>query len=220
MHKTIPPKLIMIIIVGSLTLVFTIAMLLITFLPNEPAFRAVEDVATTTEDTAVTVTILTNDVGEVLENITIESFTQPAHGYVIKYGTGLRYTPYTNYSGSDTFTYTIKNATAETSTGTVNVTVTPVNDAPVAYPDFASMVQDTTLTIDVLANDTDQDGDDLTIVSYLNPDHGTLEITEDNKIRYTPEAGFVGEDSFSYNIEDPDGETSRDTVTVTVRAAE
>ncbi|MCK7479225.1 MAG: cadherin-like domain-containing protein [Candidatus Moduliflexus flocculans] len=136
MHKTIPPKLIMIIIVMSITVVFTIAMLLITFIPNEPAFRAVDDAATTTEDAAVTVTILTNDVGEELANITIESFTQPSHGYVIKYGSGLRYTPYTNYSGSDSFTYTIKNAAAETSTGTVAVTVTAVNDAPYALQRF------------------------------------------------------------------------------------
>jgi hypothetical protein len=195
-------------------------MLLITFIPNDPAFRAVDDVATTTEDAAVTVAVLTNDVGEVLENITLESFTQPAHGYVIKYGTGLRYTPYTNYSGSDTFTYTIKNPGAETSTGTVSVTVTPVNDEPYAYNDFVAIVQGATITIDVLANDTDQDGDDLTIVSYLNPDHGTIEITDDNMIRYTADAGYVGEDTFTYDIEDPDGTTSRGTVTVTVRATE
>lgn len=220
MQKTIPPKLIMIIIVASMTFIFTVAMLLITFIPNDPAFRAVDDAATTTEDAAITVTVLTNDVGEVLENITIESFTQPSHGYVIKYGTGLRYTPYSNYSGSDTFTYTIKNAAAETSTGTVTVTVASVNDAPDAYNDFVAIVQDATITIDVLVNDTDQDGDDLTIVSYLNPDHGTIEITEDNMIRYTPDAGFIGEDTFTYDIEDPDGETSRGTVTVTVRATE
>ena len=220
MHKAIPPKLIMIIIVASMTAVFAIAMLLITFLPNEPAFRAVDDTATTTEDAAVTVSVLTNDLGEVLENITLESFTQPAHGYVIKYGTGLRYTPYSNYSGSDSFTYTIKNPDAETSTATVNVTVTAVNDAPYAYNDFVAIVEGATITIDVLANDTDQDGDDLTIVSYLNPDHGTVEITDDNMINYTADPGFIGEDTFTYDIEDPDGTTSRGTVTVTVRAPE
>ncbi|MDP3131069.1 MAG: tandem-95 repeat protein [Bacillota bacterium] len=220
MPKKIPPKLIMIIIVMSLTVIFSIAMLLITFIPNEPAFRAVDDTTTTTEDVAVTVTVLTNDVGEEAANITILSFTQPAHGYVIKYASGLRYTPYSNYFGDDSFTYTIQNPAEETSTATVNVTVTAVNDAPYAYNDFVAIVQDAAITIDVLSNDTDQDGDDLTIVSYLNPDHGTIVITEDNMIRYTPDAGYIGEDTFSYDIEDPDGETSRGTVTVTIRATE
>ncbi|MCK7479224.1 MAG: cadherin-like domain-containing protein [Candidatus Moduliflexus flocculans] len=81
-------------------------------------------------------------------------------------------------------------------------------------------MQDASITIDVLNNDTDQDGDDLTVVSYLNPDHGSVVITEDNMIRYTPDPGYVGEDTFTYDIEDPDGESSRGTVTVTVRAAE
>jgi len=195
-------------------------MLIITFIPKHVAFRAVDDVATTTEDTSTTVTVLTNDLGEDPTNITISAFTQPTHGYVIKYANGLRYTPYANYFGSDSFTYTITNAAAETSIATVTITVTAVNDAPRAYNDYVAIVQDTPITIDVTNNDVDQDADAITVVSYTMPQHGTVEITEGNTIIYTPDAGYIGEDTFTYDIEDPSGASDRGTVHVTIRATE
>lgn len=220
MRRKLPLKLVMLIIFGGMAVVFTATMLLITFIPKNVDFEAVDDSTVTTEDTAATITVLSNDRGEELANITITTFTQPEHGYVIKYANGLRYTPYTNYFGSDSFTYTIQNPAGDTSTATVTVTVTAANDDPKAYNDYVACDENGSIVIDVAANDTDQDGDDIVVVSFTHPEHGTVEIDENNNVVYTPDPDYVGSDSFTYDIEDPDGANDRGRVTVTVEPTE
>ena len=214
--RKLPPKLIMIIAFGAMCVVFATTMLVITLIQNKIVFEAVDDAATTAEDTAATIKILDNDTSEDPADITIKTFTQPGHGYVIKYTEGLRYTPYSNYNGSDEFTYTIQNAAGDESTATVSMTVTPVNDTPKTYDDYVTCDMNATIVIDVLANDNDPDGDALTVVSYTHPEHGTVVITEDHKISYAPDAGYVGSDTFTYEIEDPAGSSDRGRVTVNV----
>jgi len=212
------PKLILIITVAAITVVFTAVMLAVTFIKPVTRFAAVDDAATTAEDVAATITVLQNDTDADVSTLEIQSYTQPSHGYVIKYGTGLRYTPYTNYNGTDSFTYTIENAAGETATATVTVTITEVNDEPKAYDDVASTTEGAGVVIDVAVNDNDSDGDALTVDSYTHPDHGTVSITDDNKILYVPDTGYVGTDEFTYDVIDPDGANDRATVVVTVRA--
>ncbi|MFA5006199.1 MAG: Ig-like domain-containing protein [Candidatus Izemoplasmatales bacterium] len=220
MRRTLPRKLVMLIIFGSMAVLFTATMLLITFLPEKVDFEAVADTVTTAEDTATNVTVLANDLGADPADITISTFTQPEHGYVIKYAQGLRYTPYTNFFGTDSFSYTIQNPAGDTSTTTVTVTVTATNDDPRAYNDYVACDQNGSIVIDVAANDTDQDGDDLVVAGFTHPDHGTVRIDEDNHIVYTPDPDFVGSDSFTYDIEDPVGANDRGRVTVSVEAVE
>ncbi|MFH0993053.1 MAG: tandem-95 repeat protein, partial [bacterium] len=181
----------------------------------------VDDAATTAEETAVTVSVLANDTDESIASLIIQSYTQGSHGFVVKSGTGLRYTPYTNYHGADSFTYVVKNAGGDVLTATVAITVTPVNDAPIARDDLATTAQDNAVTINVVVNDTDADGDDLIIISFRSlPDHGTVVIdTENNMVVYTPDAGWYGQDSFAYRIEDAAGVTDTATVTVNVSQA-
>jgi hypothetical protein len=208
----------MILIVAGMTVVFAAVMLVVTLVKVPVPLVAVDDAATTNEDTNTTVTVLSNDTDEDTSTLAIDSYTQPGHGYVIKSGTGLRYTPYSNYNGTDTFTYTVKNSAGETATATVTITITPVNDSPKAYNDVASTDMDTAVTIDVVLNDTDVDDDVITIDSYLNADHGTVTITDDNTILYVPDEGYVGEDDFSYVIVDASGASDTGSVTVTVRS--
>jgi hypothetical protein len=93
-----------------------------------------------------------------------------------------------------------------------------VNDdtAPVAQNDSAVTTVDVAATITVLANDSDQDGDTLTVAAAGPAGHGSVVINPDNTVTYTPNTGFEGTDSFSYTVSDGYGQTGSATVTVTV----
>ncbi len=93
------------------------------------------------------------------------------------------------------------------------------NQPPVAQDDVATTAFGTAVTIEVLANDSDPDGDPLTVVSVTTPANGAAEINADQTVTYTPNAGFSGTDSFGYTISDGREGTASATVTVTVQAA-
>jgi hypothetical protein len=129
----------------------------------------------------------------------------------------VRYTPDANVTGEDTFTYTVLTDGAPGSdTGTVHVTILPVNDAPVAVDDTATVAEGAGPTpIDVLANDTDVDGDTLAVTSAEVAEHGVVGVSS-GAVTYAPDAGFVGTDGFTYTAGDGHGGTSRASVQVTV----
>jgi hypothetical protein len=87
---------------------------------------------------------------------------------------------------------------------------------PVAEDDFAATQRDTAVVISVLANDSDPDGDSLTVVAVADPAHGSAAANGDGTVIYTPDAGFVGTDQFEYTISDGGGGTDSATVFVTV----
>jgi Ca2+-binding RTX toxin-like protein len=181
---------------------------------------ATDDSLTTPEDTPGEVNVLINDTdadpGDVL---TVTTGTPTAaHGDVSCTTAGVcTYTPDENYHGSDSFNYTVFDGhTGGTDTGTVNVTVTPVNDDPNAEDDLFTTSAGG--AVDVLANDTDVDGDALTITTPAPPAaHGTVTCTVAS-CTYTPTSGYTGPDSFSYSISDGNGGTDSATVNVTVEA--
>ena len=96
--------------------------------------------------------------------------------------------------------------------------VTDTNEQPVAHDDTAETAEDQAVTVDVLANDSDPDGDELRVESVSAPAHGTTRITSGGRVTYTPRANYHGADRFSYVVTDPDGETAAATVAVTVRS--
>ncbi len=176
---------------------------------------ATNDTATTNEDTSVTIDVLENDTDADKDSLSIDSVTSPSNGTAQISSGEIEYTPTGDYNGSDAFTYTVSDGNGGTATGTVNVTVTSVNDAPVAANDAATTNEDTSVTIAVLANDSDVDGDTLTISSVSNPTNGTAQISN-NKVQYTPNANHHGTDQFSYTTSDGKGGTAAATVSVTV----
>ena len=102
-------------------------------------------------------------------------------------------------------------------TATVTITVNEKdNTAPDAQNDRATTEYDTAVTVDVLANDSDVDGDTLSIQSMTQPSHGTVS-QENGKLKYTPDNGFSGTDTFNYTVTDGDLE---DTATVTITVNE
>jgi len=129
--------------------------------PNQMP-RATNDSATTAEDTAVDLNVLANDADPDGDALAVVSVTQGANGAVsINADSTVRYTPNADFTGTDSFSYTVSDGQGGTAPGTVEVTVTAVNDPPVAVNDTYSMQQDTTLAVAaasrVLANDRDVD---------------------------------------------------------------
>ncbi|MEC8474026.1 MAG: S8 family serine peptidase [Planctomycetota bacterium] len=178
---------------------------------------AVDDTATVAEDSEVSVAVLSNDSDADGDTLTIESFTQGTNGSVVISGSNLVYTPSTNFNGSDSFTYTINDGTGLTDTATVSVTVTAVNDNPVANDDSATTKEDVAVTIDLVSNDTDIDGDSLSIESVSAASNGSVVNNGNGTVTYTPNAGFFGSDSFTYVVSDG---SATDTATVSVTVTE
>ncbi|MCH2037399.1 MAG: Ig-like domain-containing protein [Rickettsiales bacterium] len=188
----------------------TTATVTINVTPANDAPVAADDSASTDEDTPVTINVLNNDSDADGDALTIQSVTNPANGSVSIVNGQIEYTPDANFTGDDSFTYTVSDGNGSSSTATVNVTVVPeqTNDAPIANNDSAIVLQDSTGNqIDVLSNDTDPNGDDISIFSVADPANGTVSI-EDGQIIYTPDEGFSGADSFTYRIVDSNGNVS------------
>jgi hypothetical protein len=184
--------------------------------PNR-APTAQADSATTPAGTGVTINVLANDSDPDGDSLTITSFAQPSHGSVASVSGGLRYTPTTGYSGADSFNYTISDGRGGSSTATVSLTVQPpTNQAPIAQADSATTQAATAVTINVLANDTDPNGDAISISGFTQPSHGTV-ASVSGGLRYTPTAGYSGADSFTYTIGDGRGGSATATVSITVQ---
>jgi CshA-type fibril repeat protein len=91
-----------------------------------------------------------------------------------------------------------------------------LTDAPDANPDTATTPEDTPVTFPVLGNDTDPNGDPLTIVGVPTATNGTVTVNPDGTLTYTPNPDYNGPDTITYTVEDPDGNQSTTTVAVTV----
>ena len=189
----------------------------VTVNPVNDAPVAADDNATTNEDTAVIISVLANDTDVEGDVLTITGVGAASNGTVVDNGDGtVTYTPDADFNGSDSFTYDISDGNGGTDTATVSVTVDPVNDAPVAADDSATTNEDTAVIISVLANDTDVEGDVLTITGVGAASNGTVVDNGDGTVTYTPDADFNGSDSFTYDISDGNGGTDTATVSVTV----
>ncbi len=184
-------------------------------LPINDAPNAENDVITTEEDTAVTIDILVNDSDVEGDVLSIQSASVPSEQGSVDIVDGkLVFTPAENFNGEATITYIVTDGDL-TDEAKVTVTVTPVNDSPVAVDDTVSTQEDTVVTIDVLPNDSDVDGDKLSIQSASVPEaQGKVEIVE-GKLVFTPAENFDGDAEITYTV--TDGQlTDEAKVTVTV----
>ncbi len=179
---------------------------------NNP--QAINDSATTNEDAQTSINVLANDSDEDGDNLTVSSVNSGNNGTTAIVDNQIVYTPATNFNGIDSFSYEINDGNGGTDTATVTVNVVPVNDLPVAKNDTATTNSDTGVSINVLANDSDVDGDNLTIASITPGSNGNTTII-DSEIVYIPESNFTGEDSFTYSVDDGNGGT--DTAQVNVK---
>ncbi len=160
--------------------------------------------------------VLSNDYDPDDDPITVTDWGTPSHGSVMgNVDGGFTYTPDPAYFGFDTFTYRITDGVA---TDTATVTVLVKNSEPVAQNDGYVALHDMDLVRvgpGVLSNDYDPDNDPITVTEWGTPTHGTVMGSYDGGFTYTPAAGFVGNDTFTYRI--TDGTAATDTATVLVQ---
>ena len=201
-------------------------------LTNNPP-EAQDDEYSIDEDTSISISLLDNDHDSDGDNLTVIRVSNGEHGrvtintdiFTTKYIFGIIpvftsastfiYDPDENFSGSDSFSYTVSDGNGGEDTASVTIMVNPVQDPPVAVDDYAGTGENTSVTIAVLDNDTDPDDDNLTVTDVTNGQYGTVIINEDNTITYIPDDdAFSGSDMFSYTVSDGNG--GEDTASVTI----
>ena len=187
----------------------------------------VNDIVNATEDTVITFNPITGaNEASGADNFedparTLTAVGAPAHGSVSFVADGtITYTPSANYNGTDSFTYAVTSG-GVTETATITINVAAVNDAPVATNDAATTPINTAINnIAVLANDTDVDGDALTVTAatLANPALGALTINANGTLNFTPAANVTGPVAINYTIADGHGGTASAVLTVNVGA--
>jgi hypothetical protein len=173
---------------------------------------ALDQTVTTDEDVPVAIVLgATDPDGDLL---TFTLLSAPAHGTLSGAAPNLTYTPAAHYSGPDAFTFKAADALVSSNMATVNITVRPVNDVPVAADQSVATDEDTPLPIVLTA--TDVEADPLTFAVVTGPAHGTLTGTGAN-VTYAPAADYHGPDRFTFKANDGQADSNTATVTITVR---
>ena len=181
------------------------------------------DSDTTAEDTPVTIDVLANDTDADGDTLSVDAtFPLIANdGTVVNNGTDVTYTPDPDFFGVDTFDYRLTDGNGGQSVATVTVTVTAVNDPPVANDDSQTLDEDTVANFNVLVNDDDPVESDPVTMAGVNtlPANGTLVWAANGDVTYTPSTDYFGADSFTYQAADcvlPACLSNLATVTLTV----
>ena len=165
----------------------------------------------------IVIAVLGNDEGS---NLSVIGYTQPTAGtLVLNPDQSFTYVPVAGFEGIDGFAYTVRDAVGGTAEGDVRIVVAPPNSAPAAQSDSAAVLAGASVDVPVLANDNDLDGDQLTIIGIDAPAAGTISVLPNQSIRYTPQPGFQGIDSFTYTVGDDRGGVGTANVTVVVNLA-
>lgn len=180
---------------------------------------ATADAVTVAEDNMIRINVLANDLDVDGDPLTAIVAQGPANGMLVKNADGsFSYTPKADFFGVDRFTYRANDGSLDSALTEVTITVTPVNDAPVAVDDAATTAEDTAVRIAVLGNDRDVDSTTLTTVIVTGPAHGSLIANADGSYSYTPNANYNGADRFTYKVSDGTLESAIATVNVGVTA--
>ncbi|BAQ60088.1 alkaline phosphatase [Geminocystis sp. NIES-3708] len=166
--------------------------------------------------------VLSNDTGIDITNLTAVIATQPSNGNVTLNGNGsFTYTPNSNFSGQDTFTYIARktaDANVVSNPATVTITVNAI-EIPIANNDIFTVFQDSIFSIalpGVLSNDTDVDNASLTAVIETQSSNGTVSLNADGSFTYAPNPNFSGQDTFTYKARKIVNNNNVDSKTATV----
>jgi VCBS repeat-containing protein len=209
---------------------FTDGIIYITVTPVADGPTVVSDVYTVAEDQTLTFSdinlgVLANDFDVDGDSLTIDTtpVNPPQNGSLTLNSDGtFHYTPNANFNGTDSFEYKVEDGTGNAESGTVTINVTSVNDSPVAVVDSFTMNEDETLTtsVSLLANDSDLEGDSLTVntTPVVDVVNGTLTLNADGTFTYAPPANHYGSELFTYEVSDGNGGTAQASVTITIYA--
>jgi VCBS repeat-containing protein len=181
-----------------------------------PILFAADDVATTDEDTPVAIAVLDNDHSSLELPFTIDDWTSPSRGQVTLHASGaLQYAPFTNISGVDEFTYTIRDEAGHRATATVSVTILATPDAPVVEPQ--TFYTTPGFPVSGLLAATDPDGEPLTFAVVAQPAGGMLALQSNGNFVYTPlEAGSTSPPDQTFTVTASDGTLTSSVATITI----
>lgn len=202
---------------GTLT---DVGVVTVTVTAVNDAPTAVDDLFTTAEDTALIVpgaTLFSNDLDVDGPSLSVTAVGNAVGGTVSLSAGTITFTPAADFAGAAGFEYTVSDGAA-TDVGAVEVTVTPVDDVPVANADSATTNEDTLVDVSVLGNDTGLGDGSLVVTITGAATSGSATVQSGNVVRYTPNGNFSGSDSFTYQVADGDGDVATATVSVTVSA--
>jgi gliding motility-associated-like protein len=183
---------------------------------------AVQDEYTIDEDTdLIGGDVSTNDSDPSGDLLTFSYISGSDNGTISMNADGtFDYTPDANFNGTETIIYNVcDNSTAQLCTqGTLVITVSPVNDAPIAQDDSANGDEDNDVTGDVSPNDTDIDGDNLTFTYISGASNGMITINPDGTFTYTPNADWFGVENITYEVCDPSNVCDQAVLTITINS--
>lgn len=169
------------------------------------------------EDEEADLTPLANDVHPRGLPLSLLQVSRAHAGRLTVVGSHVRYRPATNTFGDDSFVYIVGDGRDGMALGTVTLHVRPMPDPPEAVEDFAITTKNAPVLIDVLANDTDPDGDTVQLVSVEAPAFGSATATAGSQVLYQPKPHWSGADHFSYRITDGHGGEATGTINVQVK---
>ncbi|UAA39872.1 tandem-95 repeat protein [Paraneptunicella aestuarii] len=190
------------------------AIVTVTVVAVNDAPIAEDDKVTTPEDIQITIDALANDSDADEDTLTIISILANNGDAIKGDNETIIFTPANNFNGDATVKYTVSDNNGGLDDAIVTITVTPVNDFPIAQDDTATTPAGTTVTILVLDNDSDPDGDTLEVFS-ASTNTGSVSINAGTSLNYTPPAGFSGTATISYSIRDNKGGSATAQVIVT-----
>jgi len=183
----------------------------ITITPVNDAPVANAQAVTTLEDTTAGITLTGSDVENAALTFTV--LTSPTKGTLSGTAPNLTYTPNLNENGSDSFTFRVNDGALDSAAATVSITITPVNDAPVANAQAVTTLEDTAAGITLTGSDVENDA--LTFTVLTSPTKGTLSGTAPN-LTYTPNSNENGSDSFTFRVNDGALDSAAATVSITI----
>jgi hypothetical protein len=167
---------------------------------------AVNDTIKTTMGVPVLVNLLANDTDPDGDKIALKTLSNPKNGKLYRMNDSyIFYFPNAGFVGTDSFTYSITDSKGAPATAVVSITVTPANKLPIAKNDVVTAKSGKAVSLNVLANDSDPDGDALTVLGATVPSHGSIRWQDKQTIIYTPRADYTGWDNFAYTITDSRG---------------
>jgi ELWxxDGT repeat protein/VCBS repeat-containing protein len=199
---------------------------LITVTPNTPPIANPDTYSINRNLTlSTTVSVLSNDTDAQNDPLTAALGNSTSHGTLQFNSDGtFVYAPNAGFTGMDSFTYRASDGLANSAPTTVTISVNAASSPPTANndPSYSTTPNNPLVvaaSLGVLANDTDPENDPLVAIQQTGPVHGTLGLSTNGSFTYTPDAGFIGTDSFTYQASDGINTSNLATVSIAIGGA-
>ncbi|MFC1793245.1 Ig-like domain-containing protein [Planctomycetota bacterium] len=211
--KTIKRKFSLLSIAAIILVIVVVVLMIIMDMTNARPMAKPEYV-TVLEDSSASITLMASDING--DRLTYHIVTGPTHGKLSGTGPEITYTPESNFSGADSFTFMVNDGSEDSNTVSISLAIEAVNDPPTANHQSVMTRLDRSAFITLTGNDVDSD-----ILKYAiatKPEHGSLTFGSDfdtsGKLTYTPNADYTGADSFTFKLNDGDVESGPATVSL------